>query len=98
MLEQLNSLIQKNYDSISLDNKFEFLVCARICRYASSEEQRIYDEATVSLNSEGFIVDTHNKSINPIKQSFMMSEHRNVLFIMSTSDPKFELKTIEPIA
>jgi hypothetical protein len=89
MLEELEELIDKNYDTISLDNKFEFLVCSKICGFDSRLSTRIDDEADLSLNNEGFIVDTHNKKINPLKQSFLMSEHRNVLYIMSRSDPIF---------
>lgn len=89
MLQEIEELIDVQYDTITLDNKFEFLVCARLCGYASHLANKIYDEASISVNDQGFIVDTVNRAINPVKQSFLMSEHRNVLFIMSVSEPAF---------
>ncbi len=89
MITELDALISTYYDTINLDNKFEFLVCARICGISSTQEMRIYEEAERSLNGENFIVDTYNQNSNPNKQSFMMSEHRNVLYIMSCSNPIF---------
>jgi hypothetical protein len=94
MLEDLDDLIEVNFDTISLDNKCEFLVCAQICSYKPKAKQRIEDEARLSINHSGFIIDMHNKVVNPRKQSFMMSEHRNVLYIMSQSQPVFQREPI----
>ena len=47
------------------------------------------------MNDQGFIVDTINQAINPVKQSFLMSEHRNVLFIMSTVTPTFSTDPVQ---
>ena len=96
MIKQLEQLIHDNFTAINLDNKFEFLVCAQICDYKSFLTDRIYEEADKSVNDEGFIVDVHNTNKNPHKQSFMMSEHRNVLFIMSTTKPLFN-KSPQPL-
>jgi hypothetical protein len=85
MLERLEKLINKNYDDLSLDNKLEFLVCSRICGYETSISSRIYSECEKSVSTEGtFLVDTLNSSANNKRTSLASSEHRNVLFIMST--------------
>lgn len=89
MLAVLESIIDANFNSISLDNKCEFLVCAQICSFPTTLTDRINSEAEQSLNQEGFIVDTFNTALNPKKQSFTMSEHRNVLYIMAQSKPAF---------
>jgi hypothetical protein len=94
MLEELDTLIEENFDTISLDNKCEFLVCSQICGYEARQKTRIEDEVARSVGAEDFIVDTHNSATNPAKQSFMMSEHRNVLFIMSQSKPVFQRQPI----
>lgn len=83
MLRQIDKIMDKHFTEINLDNKFEFLVCSRICNFTPTQADRIYDEALRSVGDEGFIVDKHNNNRNPLKQSFLMSEHRNVLFIMS---------------
>ena len=95
MLQEIEELIAARYDTITLDNKFEFLVCARLCDSTSQLASRIYDEARLSMNDQGFIVDTINQAINPVKQSFLMSEHRNVLFIMSTVTPTFSTDPVQ---
>lgn len=84
MLEQLESLIAKDFERINLDNKLEFLVCCRICDYKTELQQRIDDECVRSISTEGtFVVDRHNSNVQASKMSFDASEHRNVLFIMS---------------
>jgi len=86
MIEDLESLIGKNFRNINLDNKLEFLVCCRILSYASKLESKIYQECTQSISIEGdFLVDTLNDFAQSEKTSFSDSEHRNVLFIMSGS-------------
>lgn len=86
MLALLEPLIETHFDEINLDNKLEFLVCARIVGYESSLSNRIYDECEHSLSPEGtFIIDMHNNNIQSDRNDFNKSEHRNVLFIMSTS-------------
>ena len=94
MLQEIEELITTQYDTITLDNKFEFLVCAKLCNFTSPLSDRIYDETRLSMNDQGFIVDTINQAVNPVKQSFLMSEHRNVLFIMSTVTPTFSTDPI----
>ncbi len=93
MLKISEKIIQKNFKNISLDNKFEFLVCAKICGFQSSVEKNIYDEASQSLSPDGnFLIDTKNDKATQIgRNTFVGSEHRNVLFIMSQIPFRFSL-------
>lgn len=88
MLRFLEDVIRENYFDVSLDNKVEFLVCARMCNFTSSLKTMILDEAERSFSEIGnFLVDTLNeKRTNPSKRDFYVSEHRNVLYLMATSD------------
>ena len=87
MLAVLEPLITENFDDINLDNKLEFLVCARICSYSVGIADRIYKECEQSISPDGtFIIDAHNTNIQSERNDFVKSEHRNVLFIMSTSE------------
>lgn len=85
MLQKLEALI-KSYQGIKLDNKFEFLVACRICNVNSALFNVVNSEAKNSLSSEGcFIIDKLNGASVTGLNSFARSEHRNVLYIMSTS-------------
>ncbi len=86
MLSELEPLIRDNFNKVNLDNKLEFLVCARICSYDSDLFEAIYKECEESVSSEGtFVIDVHNENIQEDRNDFVKSEHRNVLFIMSAS-------------
>lgn len=86
MLRGLETIIEQSYEMINLDNKLEFLVCARICGFSSHLAERIYAECESSLSPDGtFIIDIHNNNIQKDRLSFEKSEHRNVLYIMSCS-------------
>lgn len=86
MLSELEPLIRNNFSKINLDNKLEFLVCARICDYDTDLYESIYEECENSVSEEGtFIIDVHNENIQADRNDFVKSEHRNVLFIMSTT-------------
>jgi hypothetical protein len=86
MLKRLEKAIRGHYDQISLDNKLEFLVCCRICDFDTTLAGRIYDECHSSLSDEGtFLIDRHNATAHPDRATFIPSEHRNVLYIMSRS-------------
>lgn len=86
MLEKLESVIESSFEQINLDNKLEFLVCARICNYSSGLAEKIYKECEESISPEGiFIIDVHNSNVQQDRMSFDKSEHRNVLYIMSCS-------------
>ncbi len=85
MLHRLEDLIDHNYDDINLDNKLEFLVCCRICKLDTHLTARIEDECNRSLSEDGvFLIDRHNNNQQLSKTSFAGSEHRNVLFILSS--------------
>lgn len=87
MVLYIERLIQNNFTDINLDNKFEFLVCAKLINYKSHLEDKILAEAVSSLSPEGiFLIDSHNLAKQNNKTSFSDSEHRNVLFIMSQTD------------
>ncbi|MEX0881331.1 MAG: hypothetical protein WDZ34_00355 [Candidatus Saccharimonadales bacterium] len=86
MLNELEEIIAKRFDDVSLDNKLEFLVCCRICGINSPLFKKIYNECQKSISPEGhFLIDRHNKNSKSLRSSFSSSEHRNVLFIMSSS-------------
>ncbi len=89
MIQKVEEVIKAHYDDCNLDNKLEFLVCCRILGYDTSLEELIYEECEGSISPEGtFLVDTLNNAGQTNKVSFADSEHRNVLFIMSTSPYK----------
>jgi RimK family alpha-L-glutamate ligase len=85
MLRAIEDIIENNFQTISLDNKFEFLVCAKICGHKSALEEKILSEADQSLAPDGnFLIDIHNAKASPDERNdFISSEHRNVLYIMS---------------
>lgn len=86
MLGELETVIADNFERINLDNKLEFLVCARICGIDTDLSERIYAEVKQSISPEGtFIIDVHNDNAQADRNDFVRSEHRNVLFIMSTT-------------
>lgn len=86
MLRTIEPLIEQNFSDINLDNKLEFLVCARICHYDTSLFDTIYEECERSISTEGtFLIDKHNTNIQSDRNDFIKSEHRNVLFIMSAA-------------
>ncbi len=84
MLDQLDQIISDEFENINLDNKLEFLVCARICNYKTSLDEKIFSECEKSISPSGtFLIDMHNHNIQLERQTFVASEHRNVLFIMA---------------
>jgi hypothetical protein len=86
MLQRLEPIITERMDELSLDTKLEYLVCCRICDFNTSVTKAIYDECRDSVSPEGtFLVDTVNAFADrTAKKSFDASEHRNVLFVMSS--------------
>jgi len=85
MIKRLETVISQHFENINLDNKLEYLVCCKILGYESNLQDLIHDECNNSLSPEGtFLIDTVNKAAQASKTSFSASEHRNVLFIMST--------------
>lgn len=88
MLHSTEEIIQNNFFAISLDNKFEFLVCAKICGYVSGLEEKILAEANQSLSPDGnFLIDTRNAKASPDgRNDFVGAEHRNVLYLMAHTE------------
>lgn len=86
MLQRLEPIIAERTDELSLDTKLEYLVCCRICDFNTSVTKVIYDECRQSVSPDGtFLVDTVNAFANrTAKKTFDASEHRNVLFVMSS--------------
>ena len=88
MLDELETVIEKRFTEINLDNKFEFLVCCRLVGKESSLTRRIDDEAHKSISTEGnFIVDRHNTNPQSANTTLALSEHRNALYIMAMNEP-----------
>lgn len=86
MLQEIETAIEQRFDQVNLDNKFEFLACCRIASRDSALYDRIMQEAAASLSTQGnYLVDTVNANAQSDKTSLSDSEHRNVLFIMSSS-------------
>lgn len=84
MMEELEVIIGEHFADINLDNKFEFLTCARITGFSSSLESKIYAEAEQSRSPNGtFLIDTHNNNPQTANSDLATSEHRNVLFILA---------------
>jgi len=74
--------IKENYSSITLDIKFEFLVCCILCKHDTFLQDQIHAESEISFSHLGkFLVDSLSKKN---QDNIPASEHRNVLFIMST--------------
>ncbi len=85
MLRATETILYDHFQKVSLDNKFEFLVCAKMCDYQSSLEKSILAEAERSLAPDGnFLIDTENETAALHERNdFVGAEHRNVLYIMS---------------
>lgn len=84
MAMKLDEILQERFSDINLDNKFEILVCFKICGFKSTIGDKIYEEADKSWSKDGdFLIDIHNK--NPQRDNITLekSEHRNVLAVMS---------------
>ncbi len=87
MMRLGEQVIEESYTKVSLDNKLEYLVCAKLCGYKSSLETLILGEAAASLSYTGnFIIDTLNETRTSMSTSnnICTSEHRNVLYLMAT--------------
>lgn len=88
MIQLIEKIIQENYFNINLDNKIEFIVCAKLMNYPSDIEKLIISEAEFSLSPIGnYIVDKFNNHVKlSQKNDFISSEHRNVLYLMAASE------------
>lgn len=89
MCEDLEATLQDQFENINLDNKFEILVCFRICGFKSEIAEKIAQEAENSLSPNGdFIIDIHNNNQQKDNVTLEKSEHRNVLAIISDQEFK----------
>ncbi len=87
MLQACEQLIVDNFSHIHLDNKLEFLVCARMLQMPTRLEDAIYTEVTQSLSKEGtHLIDRVNTFPQKHRRTLETSEHRNILFLMSLAD------------
>lgn len=88
MCRRVEANIEGHYFSVSLDNKFEFLVCAALCGYKTWLRSLILQEAKGSVSWAGpFIVDRDAQAVRHVVQS---SEHRNVLYVMASEAEMFQ--------
>lgn len=89
MYEVLEQRIRTDYVSISLDQKFEIMTCAKLLGIKTDLKQQIVAEAQHSLSPLGdFFVDTINVGavgLPSFKTAFGKSEHRSVLGIYALS-------------
>ncbi|MCA9325135.1 hypothetical protein KDA23_03675 [Candidatus Saccharibacteria bacterium] len=84
MMQQLEALIDTNFERINMDNKFEFLACSRLVGRESFLTERIWDEAKHSVSPDGsFIIDRHNQNPQQGNVDLNGSEHRNVLLLLA---------------
>lgn len=84
MLAELEIVISDRFTQINLDNKFEFLVCCQLVGFQSQLVDRVETEAVHSVSKDGiYLVDTLNSNPQSANLSFDLSEHRNVLYILS---------------
>ncbi len=84
MLKDLENIITAQYTSISLDQKCEFLVCANMLKYKTYLQEIINNEVSLSLSPHGnYIVDVFNTHKHSTKKDMSLSEHRNVLYLLT---------------
>jgi len=84
MIAELEDSIADYFGDINLDNKFEFLTCCKLVGVESALREHIEAEAADSLSPDGtFLVDRHNNNPQTANSTLALSEHRNVLYILS---------------
>ena len=80
-LENCDRIIGDYFEDVSLDMKFEFLVCARMVGYEPKSRETIRLEA--NENKADYVIDPRQAER---LTTFDDMEHRNVLYIMSGLD------------
>lgn len=91
ILEIFEHELRNNYFQATLDQKLEFLVCGRLCEFYSDLKPLILNEAEYSLSSHGnYLIDTYTNAKNTPSSNDRLdkAEHRNVLYLMSSSPIK----------
>ncbi len=86
LIKELEQIIYDDYADISLDNKCEFLVCAKLCGYETRLAAIIASEASQSLSWSGNFIVERNAPL--VRHTLRTSEHRNVLYVMSNTPRK----------
>lgn len=87
MLKKSEGIIMQHFDSVSIDNKVEFLVASKLCNRDSALFERIQEECKQNFSPElGYITEPRKLAQD---QDIDSSEHRNALCIMSNTDPHF---------
>jgi len=92
MIKLAEKIISEHFFEISLDNKLEFIACARMLGYRNSLVRIIFSECENSLAHCGnYLVDSFNVNNSCVnKNDFVSSEHRNILYLMTLGDsPRF---------
>ena len=91
MIKYLDEYIEQNFFSISLDNKIEFLVCAKMLGYEAITKRLIDEEAKRSFSHLGnYLVDKINdRGFYKTTDCLFKAEHRNVLYLMSRGPYRF---------
>jgi hypothetical protein len=84
MIKELEQVMKPRLSGIHLDNKFEFLVAARLCNVDSELAGPIFEEAEHSLApDQDFLIDRYNSAVQRDRSTLDKGEHRNVLFMMA---------------
>lgn len=84
MLRHAEALIDTHYDSLSLDHKTEFLVCAALCSHVSYLKDRIAAELTQSVSPCGtYFHNVLNTHASKEPKSAARMEHTNILALMA---------------
>lgn len=84
MVKELENIIAKKYFQVTLDNKLEFLVISKICKYKSYLQEIIKNEAENSLSKMGnYIIDQLPETKKKFGNNLLSSEHRNILYLMA---------------
>lgn len=81
MIAASEEIIEKYFTYVSLDNKVEFLVAAKLCRTKSFLSERIQRECEENFSEKLWCITEPRRPIE--KQNLSNEEHRNVLYIMS---------------
>jgi hypothetical protein len=84
MLNILDRLIE--HRGAKLDAQLEYLVTNRICGRTPAHQNRVYRQLPSLLSSDGYLTEPAGQFSDKSPNSLDASEHRNVLYIMSTTE------------
>ncbi len=84
LVKELEKLVKNNYFQVTLDNKFEFLVTAKLADYSSNLREIIESEARSAFSLHGnYLIDQLNQTEKIYGDNIISSEHRNILYLMA---------------